>query len=168
MTDDQQHDMPTDEDMFGTDIENLTLDDYVTYRVSVLAQMFGREASRKYHANWGLTLPQYRVLTVLGKLGSMALRELTDQTQMDKGQISRVVTQLEAENYLIRQPDEHDGRRQILVLTKSGERLYRRTIGAAEARQREILSVLSPEELVTLRTALDKLSRHMRERLGSE
>jgi len=79
-----------------------------------------------------------------------------------------VVTQLDAKRLVVRQPDERDGRRQILTLTKSGEDLYRQTIGAAEARQREILSVLSPEELVTLRTALDKLSRHMRARLGSE
>jgi len=149
-------------------MENLTLDDYVTYRVSVLAQMFGREASRKYHARWGLSLPQYRILTLLGKLGPTALRDLTDHSQMDKGQVSRVVSQLDAKRLVVRQPDERDGRRQILTLTKSGEDLYRQTIGAAEARQREILSVLSPEELVTLRTALDKLSRHMRARLGSE
>ncbi len=87
---------------------------------------------------------------------------------MDKGQVSRVVTQLNAKRLVVRQPDERDGRRQILALTKSGEDLYRQTISAAEARQREILSVLSPEELVTSRTALDKLSRHMRARLGSE
>jgi len=116
----------------------------------------------------GPPLPQYRILTLPGKLGPTALRDLTDHSQMDKGQVSRVVTQLDAKRLVVRQPDVRDGRRQILTLTKSGEDLYRQTIGAAEARQREILSVLSPEELVTLRTALDKLSRHMRARLGSE
>lgn len=165
MTDIQPHDVPTDADMFGADMDNLKLDDYVTYRVSVLAQMFGREASRVYYAKWGLSLPQYRVLTVLGKLTPMSLRELTDYTQMDKGQISRVVTQLGDDGLVIRESDEHDGRRLILALTTSGRELYESTIGVSEKRQREILSVLSPAELATLRTALGKLSDHMRERL---
>ena len=44
----------------------LRMDDFITYQVVVLAQMFGREATRTYAEKWGLSLPRYRVLTVLG------------------------------------------------------------------------------------------------------
>lgn len=155
-------------DVLEKDPSTLTLDDYVTYKVTVLAQMFGREAARIYSAKWGLSLPQYRIMTVLGKLPGMSLRELTDQTQMDKGQISRVVTQMEADGLIKRESDKEDGRRLILTLTQSGNNLFLQTIGTAESRQKAILGVLSREELDNLNATLAKLSGHMRTRLKTD
>ena len=106
----------------------LRMDDFITYQVVVLARMFGREATRTYAEKWGLSLPRYRVLTVLGKLPPVSLLELTTHTQMDKGQISRVVGQLEDDGLLAREADANDGRRQILSLTESGKELFRQTI----------------------------------------
>jgi len=160
--------VPDDDDMFAADMNNLKLDDYVTYRVSVLAQMFGREAARVYSEKWGLSLPKYRVLTVMGNLAEMSLRELTDQTQMDKGQISRVVSQMETQGLIVRKADDNDARRLNLTLTPAGSNLFKRTIGVSEERQREILSILTPEELAALRSTLEKLSSHMRARLDDE
>jgi len=135
----------TGENVLDRDPGTLTLDDYVTYKVTVLAQMFGREAARIYSSKWGLSLPQYRIMTVLSKLPGMSLRELTDQTQMDKGQISRVITQMEADGLITRESDENDGRR-----------------------QKAILSVLSREEQDNLNATLSKLSNHMRARLNTD
>lgn len=158
----------TGENVLDRDPGTLTLDDYVTYKVTVLAQMFGREAARIYSSKWGLSLPQYRIMTVLSKLPGMSLRELTDQTQMDKGQISRVITQMEADGLITRESDENDGRRLILTLTPSGAQLFQQTIGTAESRQKAILSVLSREELDNLNATLSKLSNHMRARLNTD
>jgi DNA-binding MarR family transcriptional regulator len=160
--------VPGTADISAADLKNLKLEDHVTYRVSVLAQMFGREAARMYSERWGLSLPKYRVLTVMANLSGMSLRELTDQTQMDKGQISRVVSQMELEGLIARKPDDKDARRLILTLTSAGADLYKQTIGVSEERQREILSVLTTEELTALRSTLDKLSSHMRARLAEE
>jgi len=113
-------------------------------------------------------LPKYRVLTVMGNLAEMSLRELTDQTQMDKGQISRVVSQMETQGLIVRKADDNDARRLNLTLTPAGSNLYKRTIGVSEERQREILSILTPEELAALRSTLEKLSSHMRARLDDE
>lgn len=157
-----------DSEVLERDSSGLTLDDYVTYKVTVLAQMFGREAARIYSAKWGLSLPQYRILIVLGKLPGMSLRELTDQTQMDKGQISRVVTQMEADGLITRESDKNDGRRLVLTLTQSGAQLHQQTIGTSEARQKEILGVLSREELDALNDTLAKLANHMRARLKTD
>ena len=98
----------------------------------------------------------------------MSLRELTDQTQMDKGQISRVITQMEADGLITRESDENDGRRLILTLTPSGAQLFQQTIGTAESRQKAILSVLSREEQDNLNATLSKLSNHMRARLNTD
>jgi DNA-binding MarR family transcriptional regulator len=58
----------------------------------------------------------------------VSLLEFTTHTQMDKGQISRVVGQLEDDGLLAREADANDGRRQILSLTESGKELFRQTI----------------------------------------
>jgi len=42
-----------------------------------------------------MSLPKYRALAVLGNYPHISPRELTDLTQMNKGQISRVVVELE-------------------------------------------------------------------------
>lgn len=158
----------TGDNVLDRGTRTLKLDDYVTYQVTVLAQMFGREAARVYSSKWGLSLPQARIMTVLGKLPGMSLRELTDQTQMDKGQISRVVTQMEADGLITRESDKNDGRRLILTLTPSGAKLHDQTIGTAESRQKAILSVLTREELDDLNATLAKLSNHMRTRLSAD
>lgn len=98
----------------------------------------------------------------------MSLLELTTHTQMDKGQISRVVGQLEDDGLLAREADANDGRRQILSLTESGKELFRQTIEVSEIRQNEILSVLTGDELEALKNTLNKLSAHMRVRLDDE
>ena len=160
--------VPGTADISAADLKNLKLEDHVTYRISVLTQMFGREAARIYSERWGLSLPKYRVLTVMANLSGISLRELTDQTQMDKGQISRVVSQMELEGLITRKSDDKNARRLILTLTSAGAKLYKQTIGVSEERQREILSVLTTEELTALRSTLDKLSSHIRARLAEE
>ena len=87
---------------------------------------------------------------------------------MDKGQISRVVGQLEDDGLLAREADANDGRRQILSLSESGKELFRQTIEVSEIRQNEILSVLTGDELEALKNTLNKLSAHMRVRLDDE
>lgn len=159
---------PTDDDVLERDLSGLTLDDYVTFKFAILAQMFGRDASRIFSAKWGLSVPQYRIMTVLGKLPGMSLRELTDQTQMDKGQLSRVVTQMETDGLITRKSDKTDGRRLVLTLTAAGARFYRQTIDTSEARQRAILSVLTPRERDELNASLAKLTAHMRARLAKD
>jgi len=75
---------------------------------------------------------------------------------------------MELEGLIARKPDDKDARRLILTLTSAGADLYKQTIGVSEERQREILSVLTTEELTALRSTLDKLSSHMRARLAEE
>lgn len=157
-----------DDNVLERDASGLTLDDYVTFKFAVLSQMFERDAARIFSAKWGLSLPQYRILTVLGKLPGMSLRELTDQTQMDKGQLSRVVAQMESDGLIARESDRNDGRRLVLTLTRSGAKLYSQTTGTSESRQKAILSVLTPQEIDDLNAMLAKLTAHMRDRLAKD
>lgn len=157
-----------DDNVLERDTSGFNLDDYVTFKFAILSQMFGRDAARIFSAKWGLSLPQYRILTVLGKLPGMSLRELTDRTQMDKGQLSRVVAQMENDGLITRESDSSDGRRLVLTLTRSGAKLYSQTTGTSEEHQKAILSVLTPQELDDLKVMLAKLTAHMRDRLAKD
>ena len=79
-----------------------------------------------------------------------------------------MVGQLEDDGLLAREADANDGRRQILSLTESGKELFRQTIEVSEIRQNEVLSVLTGDELESLKNTLNKLSAHMRVRLDDE
>ncbi len=150
---------------FESDGKPLELQNYLTYRVIILSQMLNRDAARFAAENWSMSLPKYRTLAVLGNYPNISLRELTDLTQMDKGQISRVVSELEKDGLLSRAPDKDDGRRLLLVLSEKGRKLFRGSRDRSLARQREIMSVLEPEELMAFYASIDKLADHIRTRL---
>jgi len=113
-----------------------------------------------------MSLPKYRALAVLGNYPHISLRELTDLTQMNKGQISRVVVELEKDGLLSRTPDQEDGRRLLLALSDKGQKLFNGSRKRSLLRQQEIMSVLESEELRAFFASIDKLAEHMRMRLG--
>lgn len=147
-------------------LEPKGLQDYLTYRIATLAQMINRDSARITARHWNLSLPKYRVLAILGASPDISLRDLTLRAHMDKGQISRVVTEMEKDGLLLRTPDTNDGRRLLLKLSAEGARLFAQTTKLTNARQHEIMSALEPEELQVFYSALEKLSKHMRKRLN--
>jgi len=150
----------------GPDGETLELQNYLTYRVIILSQMLNRDAAHYAAKNWNMSLPKYRALAVLGNYPHISLRELTDLTQMNKGQISRVVVELEKDGLLSRTPDQEDGRRLLPALSDKGQKLFNGSRKRSLLRQQEIMSVLEPEELRAFFASIDKLAEHMRMRLG--
>lgn len=124
------------------DGETLELQNYLTYRVVILSQMLNRDAAHYAAKNWNMSLPKYRALAVLGNYPNISLRELTDLTQMEKGQISRVVVELEKDGLLSRAPDQEDGRRLLLALSGKGQKLLNGSREKSLSRQQEIMSVL--------------------------
>lgn len=142
-----------------------TMEDYVTYRVGRLGRMLAREIARTCAEQWDISLPQYRILTCLSYFPDIPMRELTDRTQMDKGQVSRVVNEMEQRGLVSRDSDARDKRRSLLSLTRAGNTLARKTRSTAHDHQRELMSLLSQEELETFYELLGRLTDHTRGRL---
>lgn len=106
-----------------------------------------------------LTLPQWRVIRVIGLEaldGSTALRKVMG---FDKSQFSKTVNQLHARGLLAVSEHPHDRRQLHLSLTAAGRAVLDRLAPVLDARNDHLMKALAPEERKIIRAALSKLAR---------
>lgn len=68
----------------------------------------------------GMLPGAYKVFTTIARRESVTQTALAEQLQLDKGQLSRTVRDLEALGLIERHPDPHDGRSSLLSPTAEG------------------------------------------------
>lgn len=144
----------------------LDLDSFVPYRLSVLTNRVSGAIARHYSERFDLSVPEWRVIAVLGQAPGLSAREVAQRTAMDKVQVSRAVQSLLAAKRLTRTAHLQDGRVAHLSLSAKGQAIYDEVVPLALSLERQFLSVLGPGEQKSLDTLLTKLSRHM-DRMGA-
>lgn len=137
------------------------IEDFLTYRVTLLAQLIGRDAAR-FAARHGLRLPEYRLLWHLVTQGPCSPAAIVARHAMDKALVSRALDGLIARGLAAQVPDPTDGRRLLAGATPAGRELHAALLPDAMARQGALRGVLSTEELAVLDRVLDRLLAHMR------
>jgi DNA-binding MarR family transcriptional regulator len=103
---------------------SLRLDAYLPYRLSVAANAVSQLIARAYVDRFGLTVPQWRLMAVLGEDSPLTQQALCGRTVMDKVTVMRAARGLLQRRLLRRQPNAQDGRSHRLSLTAAGERMY--------------------------------------------
>lgn len=126
------------------------------FQVNRLASLYFKTASRDYQRQFGMGVPEVRLLNIIGGMPWASAQEVVETSSMDKGLVSRAMGTLIDGGYLRRQQDGKDRRRSTLELTEAGEQLYRRIRSAKERRHRRTLSGMTPEECRTLYRLLAK------------
>jgi len=139
----------------------LDLDGFVPYRLSVLTNRVSSAIARHYSERFDLSVPEWRVIAVLGQAPGLSAREVAKRTAMDKVQVSRAVQSLLAAKRLTRTAHAEDGRVAHLALSAKGQAIYNDVVPLALSLERQFLSVLSASEQKSLDTLLTKLSHHM-------
>ena len=139
----------------------LDLDSFVPYRLSVLTNRVSGAIARHYSERFDLSVPEWRVIAVLGQAPGLSARDVAKRTAMDKVQVSRAVQSLLAAKRLTRTAHLQDGRIAHLSLSARGQAIYDEVVPLALSLERQFLSVLSLGEQKSLDTLLTKLSRHM-------
>jgi DNA-binding MarR family transcriptional regulator len=137
--------------------QRLDLDRFVPYRLSVLTNRVSSAIARHYSERFNLTIPEWRVMAVLGQRPGLSAREVAARTAMDKVQVSRVVSSLIAAKRLNRTAHAHDGRVAHLALSAKGQAIYDEVVPLALALEQRFLSVLAPKERNDLDSLLTKL-----------
>lgn len=136
----------------------LRLADFLPYRLSVLANRVSRALAGRYAEEFDLTIPEWRVMAVLGETGELTAGDLADATEMDKVAISRAVARLRAAGRLAARTDAGDQRRSHLKLTAAGIAVYRRIAPLALGLEARLLAALTPAERAALDGLLSKLA----------
>ena len=130
------------------------------YRLSVLTNTVSMSIADAYEREFGLSIPQWRVIAVLARYPDLSAIEVAERTAMDKVAVSRAVQGLLAARRLVRTYDAGDRRRSHLRLSSAGKSVYTRVAPLALNYERQLLDALSPTD----RKALDRLVGRLIER----
>jgi DNA-binding MarR family transcriptional regulator len=139
------------------DAASLQLDRFIPYRLSVLTNTVSMVIAGAYEREFGLSIPQWRVMAVLARYPDLSAVEVAERTAMDKVAVSRAIQGLLDEKRVLRAFDKGDRRRSILRLSAAGQAVYTRVAPMALRYEAELLSALSPSDQRTLDRLLARL-----------
>jgi len=133
------------------------LDEFLPYQLSTASNAVSDLIASEYKSRFGLKIPEWRVMAVLGTRGALTQRHLVEATLMDKVTVNRAVKTLVDRALLERSPNSADGRSHHLLLSSTGRDLYGQILPAAQVMDRKIMAVLSEEEKAELSVMLAKI-----------
>jgi DNA-binding MarR family transcriptional regulator len=135
----------------------LALDRFLPYRLSVLANTVSSSIARVYARRFGLSVPEWRVMAVLGMAPPLTAGEVCGRTAMDKVRVSRAVARLMRAGLIDRRTDDGDRRRAFLALSRKGRKVYGEIIPLALDAEAQLLAALDTDETRRLDALIAKL-----------
>lgn len=131
----------------------------VTFRLLGIASALTQGFINTYTARYGIGLPEWRTLGMLGQFGPLPSIRIAELAEMDRGAISRAVAALERRGLVRRVKEPGHERRRVIVMTRSGRRLHSEISEFARSRRARLGVLLSRTELTALDAILDKLDQ---------
>ncbi|MFC3127146.1 MarR family winged helix-turn-helix transcriptional regulator [Pseudoroseomonas globiformis] len=150
------------------DADPLILQDFLPYRLSVVTEAVSGLFATRYRERFGLSIPEWRVIAVVGQHGNLSTQQVIEHTGMDRVRVSRAVIRLADKVLLERRADPRDQRAQLLRLTRQGRATYRGIVPLAREMQAALSSALTPTEQRQLAAILDKIDRRTRDLTATE
>jgi DNA-binding MarR family transcriptional regulator len=147
----------------GSAAERLILERFLPYRLSILSNRVSRAIAARYARAFNLTIPEWRIIAVLGRRPGLTAKEVAEATEMDKVAVSRAVAKLVAAKCVSADVHDEDGRAQSLTLTSQGEALHARIAPMALESERKLLAALSTGERAQFDALIDRLLSAARE-----
>ncbi len=134
------------------------LEHFLPYRLSLLSNTVSEGIAQFYQQQHRLSVPEWRVMVVLGRYPDSTASQLCEHTVMDKVTVSRAVKSLLEKRYVQRMTDSNDRRKRPLrVTTEHGEKVLQEVIPHALDYQRALKQSLSHSEVKTLDQLMEKL-----------
>lgn len=141
-------------------LQALELENFLPYRLSVLAQLVSESLHDLYAEPFGLSVTQWRVMAALGRFAPLTASEVGQRIVMDKVAVSRAVAGLMKRDLIERATDLNDRRRASLRLSAKGRAMHARIVPLALGYEAELYQALSSEERETLNGLCDRLFAH--------
>ena len=140
----------------------MDLQRFLPYRIALLSESVSQCIAQVYRERFVLTRDEWRVLAALADAGTVKTGDVIQSTTLEKMQVSRAVTRLQAEGLLERVPDPEDGRGWLLRLKPAGRALFQKIAPMVQAREAFLLEALEPAERAVLERAIDRLIEQAR------
>jgi len=138
--------------------DRIELERFLPYRLSVLTNLVSGAIADVYQQRFNLTIPEWRVIAVLGRYPGLSAAEVATHTRMDAVAVSRAVTRLLRASRIRRSIAADDRRRSVLRLSAAGDAVYREIAPVALRYERSLLEGLTAAEITALDSILGKLT----------
>lgn len=119
------------------------LNEFLPYQLAVAAGHVSRGFAELYRAEFGLTMPEWRVLAHLAQSGKVSVREIQARVDMDKSKVSRAAARLEAAGLIEKRAHDLDRRLLEMSLTPAGRDLIARIVPIAKAYEARVMARLA-------------------------
>jgi DNA-binding MarR family transcriptional regulator len=135
----------------------LNLENFLPFRLATASNAVSGRIAEEYQQRFGLRIPEWRLMAVLGQGNALTQRELVDITRLDKVTVNRAVKALDERELVERKAHAVDGRSHHVQLSDAGVALYREIVPIALAAEGRIDANLTRDERETLMAILGKL-----------
>ena len=135
----------------------LRLEDFLPYRLAVLSNTVSTTVARAYDKRFSVSIPEWRVIAVLGRFPGLSAVEVAERTLMDKVAVSRAVTKLIKNGRIDREFADADKRRSILNLSEDGKKLHDEIAQLALQFERDLVQGFSEDEMTSLNSIMERL-----------
>ena len=133
------------------------LADFLPYLMSITSNAVSSHIADAYRARFGLRVPEWRVITVLGHVGPLTQRDLVSATLMDKVAVNRACKMLEERDIVARSPNDRDGRSHHLDLTEAGRAVHAEVMPLTFESYERIFADITADERETLKALLNRI-----------
>jgi DNA-binding MarR family transcriptional regulator len=140
----------------------LILEEFLPYRLSILSNTVSSAIASAYEQRFGVNIPEWRVIAVLGRFPGISAVEVAQRTMMDKVAVSRAVSKLIKRGRIDRQFADADRRRSILNLSEEGRRVHNEIAPLALKFEADLLHGLSEDDIRTLNALMERLMARAR------
>ncbi|MDX1499855.1 MAG: MarR family transcriptional regulator [Woeseiaceae bacterium] len=137
--------------------EELILEDFLPYRLSVLSHTISTTIAKAYEKRFGVSIPEWRVIAILGRFPGLSAVEVAERTMMDKVAVSRAVTKLIKNGRIHREFADADRRRSILNLSEEGRQVHNEIAPLALAFERELLEGIDAGNYAVFNEVVERL-----------
>jgi DNA-binding MarR family transcriptional regulator len=140
------------------DAAPLKLEEFLPYRLNVVASLVSQSLSRIYAERYGIGVPEWRVLVTLGQFGMMTGKAVGAHSHMHKTKVSRAVALLEKRKLLTRRANRADLREAFLTLTPAGRLMYEDLAPVALDFAKRLGEVIDPADRPAFDRAVNRLT----------
>ena len=140
------------------DAAPLKLEEFLPYRLNVVASLVSQALSRIYADRYRIGVPEWRVLVTLGQFGIMTGKSIGAHSHMHKTKVSRAVALLEKRKLLARRANRDDLREAFLTLTPAGRAMYDDLAPIALEFANRLSATIDPADRAAFKRAIDRLT----------
>jgi DNA-binding MarR family transcriptional regulator len=137
--------------------EPKSVTELLTYRLLRLSNTFGLYSSRRYRTEFDVSLPEWRVMSIIALLETTSAQEISRSVSTDKAWVGLTLQKLEKRGFVRRVSDKQDGRRMLVSLTRPGQEVHDAILANAKRRHRRLLGALGEKDAETVIAAIDRL-----------